>query len=109
MSFTVENLASDFNRLNFTTPHQSWLAGNQRTSNRNLQCLSSDDEEEEEEEEEDDDSDDEIDSSKIKTLLKKKPNVPLPSDEEGKKKKGIVFSSFVGVITYLFILNKCNR
>lgn len=80
MSFAVENLSSDFNRLNFTAPHQSWLPSNQRTSNRNLQCLSSDDEEEEEEEEEEVDSDDEIAKP---TLVKKKSNVPLPSDEEG--------------------------
>lgn len=61
--------------------------GNQRTSNRNLQCLSSDDEEEEEEDDDDDEEEDSDNDSQHKAIpsYKKKSNVPLPSDEEGKK------------------------
>lgn len=31
MSSAVENITSDFNRLNFSTPHPTWLTGNTRT------------------------------------------------------------------------------
>jgi hypothetical protein len=27
MSFAVDNLADSFNRINFNSPHQAWLAG----------------------------------------------------------------------------------
>lgn len=88
MSFAVENLSSDLNRLNFSTPHGTWLSGNQRTSNRNLQCVSSDDEEDDEElvDSEDEDEDDGLLTKPA--MVKKKSNVPLPSDEEGIYKKG---------------------
>lgn len=31
MSSAVENITSDFNRLNFSTPHPTWLTGNTHT------------------------------------------------------------------------------